>query len=111
VLDERKTESIITPPVNVADGTNTERRITMKLGRFISNFTDPNRHDAKERFHFTTYADFAQAEEWQDHLDRLAKGVIGPPQGTEKYSVKQLKDAGLIGLYAMPTEQETVKGE
>ena len=83
----------------------------MKLGRFISNFVDPNRHDAKERFRFTTYADFAQAEEeWRGHLDRLAKGVIGPPQGTEKYSVKQLKDAGLIGLYATPTEQETAKG-
>lgn len=38
--------------------------------------------------------------EWQYHLDWINENVIGPPKGTDHYTVEQLEEMGMIGIYA-----------
>ena len=38
--------------------------------------------------------------EWKNYLDWINRNVTGEPEGTDHYSVQQLKDMGMIGVYA-----------
>lgn len=76
--------------------------------KFLSNTHDPKDKNAKmyvaRLFHET------QEEAWANHLNWLKGKVIGDPEATEAYTVAQLKEMGLVGVY-MPniayTGQET----
>jgi len=65
----------------------------MKLGRHLIN-TSPNTPRARREYSSET--------EWQHHLDYISLHVVGPPKGTAKWSVKELEEQGMIGIYAHP---------
>lgn len=50
----------------------------------------------------------ARDAEWQRHLDWINKNVIGPPKETEKYTSRQLKEMGMIGIYGAMKEKEVL---
>lgn len=39
-------------------------------------------------------------QEWQYHLKWIKQNTIGPPQETEKYSISELSNEGLVGIYS-----------
>lgn len=75
----------------------------MEHGRFLSNVIDPKSKMAKARFTFSNHAydcgPDAMALEWQRHLDYIKKNVVKRPQATEKYTIEQLEERELIGIY------------
>lgn len=79
--------------------------------KFLTNTHDPKDKNAKmyvaRRVHET------QEEAWRHHLDWLKDKVIGEPQATEHYTVGELKEMGLVGVYAINhvTSAESVKAQ
>ena len=61
--------------------------------KHLSNIYDPRREDAKR-------VSLYSCDEWQHHLDWVNQNVIGEPQATEFYTVEQLKDMGMVGVYS-----------
>jgi hypothetical protein len=78
----------------------------MKLGRFLTNTADPNGKYGRMHFVFSNHAHdcgmAAMDQEWQHHLDYINEHIVGPPKGTEKWSVAELEEQGMIGIYAHP---------
>ena len=66
--------------------------------RFLSNTHDPK--DKNARMYVYRRFDETQEEAWRNHLAWLKGKVIGDPQATEAYTVAQLKEMGLVGVYA-----------
>ena len=71
--------------------------------KFLSNTYNPTLPNA--RMYFTTsYQDFLEPElaeqEWKQHLNWINSNVIGEPQGSDKYTVEELKQMGYIGVYS-----------
>lgn len=66
--------------------------------RFLSNTHDPK--DKNARMYVARSFDETQEEAWRNHLEWLKGKVIGEPQATEAYTVAQLKEMGLVGVYA-----------
>lgn len=66
--------------------------------QFIVNTYDPNRPEAKLWFNPEHYARLD--EEWREYLDWLADKVIGPPRATRLYTAAQLRETGMVGVYA-----------
>ena len=66
--------------------------------RFLSNTHDPKDKNAPMyvdcSFHET------REEAWAHHLEWLKDKTIGDPEATETYTVEQLKEMGLVGVYA-----------
>ena len=78
----------------------------MKLGRHLTNTADPNGKYGRALFTYSNNAvdcgQAAQDAEWQHHLDYISLHMVGPPKGTAKWSVKELEEQGMIGIYAHP---------
>ena len=68
------------------------------MSRFLSNTHDPKDENAPmyvvRSFHET------QEQAWANHLEWLKDKVIGDPQATEAYTVEQLKEMCMVGVYA-----------
>ena len=74
-----------------------------KYGRFLSNTHDYRRPDA-ERMHI--YSHYAMSNgldackrEWEQHLAWINENVIGPPESSDFYTVEELEQQGMIGIY------------
>ena len=65
--------------------------------RFLSNTHDPK--DKLAPMFVDRRFDETQEEAWRNHLEWLKGKVIGDPQATEAYTVAQLKEMGLVGVY------------
>lgn len=78
----------------------------MKLGKFLTNTPDPNGEYGRALFAYSNHAQdcgqSAMDSEWQHHLNYIKEHVVGPPKGTEKWTVEQLQEQGMIGIYAHP---------
>jgi hypothetical protein len=65
--------------------------------KYLSNTYDPN---AANAFYKVTRAyDETQVEAWQHRLEWLKGKIIGEPQATKTYTVKQLKAMNMVGIY------------
>lgn len=73
-------------------------------GTFLGNVHDPNAPNAQMYFTYSFHAwdcgPDAMRWEWEQHLRYLNENNIGPPKATEKYTVRQLEEMGLVGVYA-----------
>lgn len=65
--------------------------------KFLTNIYDPNLPDAKSsiatRLHQTRMQAWQEQEQWLDGK------VIGKPQSTSRYTVKELEEIGMVGVY------------
>lgn len=65
--------------------------------KYLSNTYSPKLSDAPNyifrRMHETP------KEAWQNYLSWLDNKIIGRPQATEKYTVEQLEEMGMVGVY------------
>ena len=72
--------------------------------KHLSNIYDPRREDAKRMLCYSHNAmlngQSAIDMEWQHHLDWVNQNLIGEPQATEFYTVEQLKNMGMVGIYS-----------
>jgi hypothetical protein len=66
--------------------------------RWISNTFDPSKPDADR--YVTRSFEETQAEAVRHYREWLADKIIGEPQPTPAYTVKQLKEMGMVGVYA-----------
>ncbi len=53
-----------------------------KLGRWLTNIEPDN----------------------EQYKDYIAAHLIGPPKAAEKYTVEQLKELNIVGIYAKPED-------
>ncbi len=78
----------------------------MNLGRFLTNIYNPKGKHARMGFTYSLHAHdsglAAMDREWEHHLKYINDHIIGPPKGTEKWSVEELEKQGMIGVYAHP---------
>jgi hypothetical protein len=74
--------------------------------RFLSNTHDPK--DKFARMYVARRFDETQEEAWHWHLEWLKGKVIGDPQATETYTVAQLKEMGMVGVYAQHSVEPTI---
>ena len=74
-----------------------------KLGRHLSNIFDHRLPYAKNALCYSHTARMqgksAMDREWQRHLDWINKNVIGRPKATKKYTVEELEEMGMVGIY------------
>jgi len=71
----------------------------MKFKRFLSNTHDPS--DPQASWYVAIRIHESPAEAWQHHLYWLNGKVIGDPKPTKFYSVQELKNQKLVGVYEM----------
>ena len=64
---------------------------------FLTNTHDPKDKYAKMYVARSIYE--TPEEAWAHHVEWLKDKVIGEPQATEAYTVEQLKEMGLVGVY------------
>jgi hypothetical protein len=71
--------------------------------RFLSNIHDPQ--DPNAKIYLTL--NYWEAREpggreaaWQRHLEWVNAHVIGEPQASSFYTSEQLKEMGMVGVYA-----------
>lgn len=74
---------------------------------FLTNTHDPKDKNAK--MYVARRFDQSQEDAWYWHCKWLEGKVIGDPQATEAYTVAQLKEMGLVGVY-MPNNACTQTG-
>lgn len=76
----------------------------MKKGRHLSNIFDHRSPNARMCFTGSYYAwqagKIAMDAEWEHHLKWINDNIIDRPKVTEKYTVEQLEEMGMIGIYA-----------
>ena len=65
--------------------------------RFLSNTHDPK--DKNAPMFVARSSDETQEQAWANHLYWLKGKFIGEPQATEAYTVEQLKEMGMVGVY------------
>lgn len=78
----------------------------MKL-KFLSNTYNPNLPNA--RMYFTTsYEGYLNPDlgnyEYEQYLKWINENIVGEPQGSDTYTVEQLKEMGYIGIYKQEDE-------
>lgn len=66
--------------------------------KFLTNTSDP-RKPGWERYQVLMW-DIDPAEQIYWHLDWLKDKYIGKPKATAKYSTRQLRKMGMVGIYA-----------
>jgi len=66
--------------------------------KFLSNTYDPKRKDAK--MHVVRSFHGTDEQAWKHHQEWLQGKVIGRPKATDAYSVEQLEEMGMVGVYA-----------
>ena len=64
---------------------------------FLTNTHDPKDKHAKMYVARSTYETTDVA--WAHHIEWLKDKIIGEPQATEAYTVEQLKEMGMVGVY------------
>lgn len=78
------------------------------LGCHLSNIYDPKKPGTKRYFCYSHDASMggphAKEEEWQQYLDWVNRGIIGPPEETDHYSREDLEQMGMVGIYAKPQQ-------
>lgn len=65
--------------------------------KFLTNTFDPNHVDAKRYFTYRSNKD--RDEQWQVYLHWLSDKIIGLPQATDLYTVEQLINMNIVGVY------------
>ena len=70
--------------------------------KFLCNTYDPKRPDAKMTVHTMPHETIEHAWHW--HMKWLSDKVIGEPMATAHYTVEQLKNMGLVGVYVRELE-------
>lgn len=65
--------------------------------KFLSNTHDPK--DKNARMYVARRFNETPEEAWRWHRKWLKGKVIGDPQATEAYTVEQLKEMGMVGVY------------
>ena len=65
--------------------------------KFLTNTHDPKDKYAKMYVAHSLYE--TPAEAWAHHVEWLKDKIIGEPQATETYTVEQLKEMGMVGVY------------
>lgn len=66
--------------------------------KFLSNTYNPKLEDAKE--HVVTREGETQTQAWQRHQQWLKGKAIGKPQATQKYTVSELEEMDMVGVYS-----------
>ena len=64
---------------------------------FLTNTHDPK--DKYAKMYVARSIHETQEQAWAHHVEWLKDKVIGEPQATEAYTVEQLKQMGLVGVY------------
>lgn len=65
--------------------------------RWLSNTHDPKDPNAKE--YVATFIGQSREQAWEMHQRWLAGKLIGKPQATAFYSVEELEEMGIVGVY------------
>jgi hypothetical protein len=66
--------------------------------KWLTNIYDPSRPDAQLHVYSGPKEDRDRA--WKDHLAWLKDKVILEPQATDTYTVEQLEEMGMVGVYS-----------
>lgn len=66
--------------------------------KHLSNTYDPSRPGAFE--YVLCLEGQTRVQAWESHLHWLKGKVIAEPKATESYSVEELKEMGMVGVYA-----------
>lgn len=66
--------------------------------KFLTNTRDPK--DKHAKMYVARSIHETPEEAWAHHVAWLKDKVIGEPQATEAYTVEQLKELGLVGVYS-----------
>lgn len=70
--------------------------------KFLSNTYNPHLPMARRYFN-TSYEGHIDLQigdfEWQEHLKWINENIIGEPMPSDTYTVEQLKEMGMIGIY------------
>lgn len=71
---------------------------------FLTNTHDPADVEAAKRSLVLSFEEWQDPDGrercWQNHLKWLEGKIVGDPQPSEKYTVEQMKEMGLVGVYA-----------
>ncbi len=70
--------------------------------RWLTNTYDPGREGAK--FSVIDHIHSPPGSGREMHKEWLKGKIIGPPKATEAYTVEQLKDMNMVGVY-LPLEE------
>ena len=73
-------------------------------GKFLTNFYDHKRPDAKEMFIYMVDVD--KKTQWDWHVKWIESHKVYFPKATETYTVEQLLAMGMLGLYEKDIEVE-----
>lgn len=70
----------------------------------LSNIFDPRLEKNKETFTGFSYNEWCAGpasieRAWNRHLEWVNSNEIGRPKATEKYTVEQLEEMGMVGIY------------
>jgi len=70
--------------------------------KYLSNIKDPRKPEAKTKFvyRFSTNTPAEKDAEFERYLAWVADNHIGQPKATDKYSVEELEQMGMVGIYA-----------
>ena len=66
---------------------------------FLTNTHDPK--DENARMYVARMPHETQGEAWRNHIQWLKGKIIGEPHATEAYTVEQLKEMNLVGVYIL----------
>lgn len=66
--------------------------------KWLSNIYNPNLPDA--RFHLGRSLHQTIEDVWKWHKYWLQDKIIGEPEASEYYTVQEMKDMNLVGVYA-----------
>lgn len=77
---------------------------------FLTNTHDPNDKRAEMHVDYRPLQE-TRREAWLRHLEWLKDKVVGEPQATKHYTVEQLKEMKLVGIYMYQAEQSETKSE
>jgi hypothetical protein len=66
--------------------------------RWLSNAHNPE--DPYASMYVVRLFPQSQEEAWRSHLDWLRDKVIGKPKETEKYTVEELEEMEMVGVYS-----------
>ena len=69
--------------------------------KWLTNLDDPRHGGA--HLHILHEIGRTRAEAWQAQERWLADKILGDPQATDYYSVEQLKQMGMVGVYTNET--------
>ena len=73
-----------------------------ELGKWLTNIYDPDRPDSRANHTSSSFGKEESNRKWNAHVDYVEKHIIGPPKATEKYTIYQLQEMHIVGVYAYP---------